>query len=190
MQLLTFCDGSEISVNKLHADYPKEGRNNLNVAIENLKDYGYIKVTKGEDDMIWNVTDTPDPHYQRVEEEELEPEPVVAEEVEEDPDDKAYDQANEVYKTFSPDVKAAVNDWLAYKKERNQRYKPVGLRNLMSQLKGAVDEFGEAAVIRNVRNSIASHYQGITFDKMSSLPATVKSSGASRYDWLKEVDLE
>ena len=69
---------------------------------------------------------------------------------------------------FSGDLLSAVTDWLTYKKEKRQSYQPTGLRSLFSQLRKAADQYGDAAVVEVIRNSIASNYAGITLDRLSS----------------------
>ena len=67
---------------------------------------------------------------------------------------------------FSPDLEAAVNDWLAYKRERREAYKPVGLKSLLTQIKNAASANGDAAVAAVIRQSMSSGYKGIVFDRL------------------------
>lgn len=67
---------------------------------------------------------------------------------------------------FSGDLLSAVRDWLAYKQERREAYKPMGLQALFTQLRRAADENGEAAVVEIIRQSMASGYQGLTLDRL------------------------
>ena len=67
---------------------------------------------------------------------------------------------------FSPDLEAAVNDWLAYKRERREAYKPVGLKALLTQIKNAASASGDAAVAAVIRQSMSSGYKGIVFDRL------------------------
>lgn len=67
---------------------------------------------------------------------------------------------------FSGDLLSAVRDWLAYKQERREAYKPMGLQALYTQLRRAADESGEAAVVEIIRQSMASGYQGLTLDRL------------------------
>jgi hypothetical protein len=57
----------------------------------------------------------------------------------------------------------AVSDWLAYKTERREGYKSVGLRNFLSQVSGAVAAHGEAAIIARLRKAMASGWKGWDF---------------------------
>lgn len=86
---------------------------------------------------------------------------------------------------FSGDLLAAVGDWLSYKRERRQSYKPTGLKTLFSQLRKAADQHGDAAVVDVIRNSIASNYAGITLDRLANTaykPATGNRVVASGWD--------
>lgn len=67
---------------------------------------------------------------------------------------------------FSPELEAAVNDWLAYKRERREAYKPVGLKALLTQIKNAASANGDAAVAAVIRQSMSSGYKGIVFDRL------------------------
>ena len=97
-----------------------------------------------------------------------EPEPVEAEHV-----------------VFAGVLGEAFSDWIAYKKERRQSYGEVGYRNLVSQVRNAAANYGDAAVAEVIRISIASRYQGIVFDRLKKTQRKT-----SRYDWIDEVVLE
>lgn len=67
---------------------------------------------------------------------------------------------------FSPELESAVTDWLTYKQERRESYKPTGLKSMLTQIQKAAAEYGDAAVIDTIRDSMASGYQGIVFDRL------------------------
>ena len=102
--------------------------------------------------------------------------------------------ADEVMEHWRIDLAAAVRDWLAYKKEKRQGYKEVGLRTLLSQIRKAADTFGEDAVIEIIHNSMASGYQGITLDRLQEKkrsPAYASSKAQkplSAEDWDKVME--
>lgn len=75
----------------------------------------------------------------------------------------------------------AVNNWIEYKKERNFKYKKVGMNNLLKQISSNAREYGDEAVYNVISNSIASGYQGIVFDKLGH---EKKGNGGS-VDWSK-----
>ena len=79
-----------------------------------------------------------------------------------------------------------MKDWLTYKHEKRQDYKTVGLNALLKQISAVAETYGDDAVIQVIRNSMASNYQGITFDRLAK-------SGARKTDrlsWIDEVVLE
>lgn len=68
---------------------------------------------------------------------------------------------------FSEELRAAVEEWLTYKKERRESYKPMGLKSLLTQISKAASEHGDADVIAIIRQSMSSNYQGIVFDRLT-----------------------
>lgn len=80
----------------------------------------------------------------------------------------------------------AVN-WLKYKAERREGYKPTGLRNLLSQIANKLGEFTAEQVIFAIAESMACNYQGIVWDKASKYrpPSGVPTglSNQSPPDW-------
>lgn len=67
---------------------------------------------------------------------------------------------------FSPALRTAVEEWLTYKRERREAYKPMGLKSLLTQISNAASEYGDAAVENIIRQSMSSNYQGIVFDRL------------------------
>lgn len=67
---------------------------------------------------------------------------------------------------FGPELQSAFSDWLAYKQEKRQGYKPTGLRSLVTQVQKRVQQHGEAAVAALIRECMASNWQGIVWDKL------------------------
>ena len=76
--------------------------------------------------------------------------------------------------TFSNELDQAANNWLTYKQEKHQRYKPSGLNSLLSQVHKHANTYGEAAVAHAINESMASNYQGIVWDKAKSMSTTTK----------------
>lgn len=96
-------------------------------------------------------------------------------------------KARSIYVTLPEKAKTAIGQWLDYKKERRETYKPVGILTLMSQVEQRIKEFGEPAVTRIILESISSRYQGITWDRLQTGKRPAKSSNPFS-DALKEVD--
>lgn len=67
---------------------------------------------------------------------------------------------------FDGKLKDVLTDWLVYKKEKHQTYKPRGWAILMTQVRKYVDQYGESETINAINNSMASNYMGIVFDRI------------------------
>lgn len=67
---------------------------------------------------------------------------------------------------FSGELREAFDDWIAYKKEKRQSYQPRGLKSLITQIRRYADQFGESETANAIRDSMASNYQGIVFDRI------------------------
>ena len=67
---------------------------------------------------------------------------------------------------FSVSMIATVENWLRYKTERRDAYKPTGLQSLISKIQNEVRIHGEQAVIKVITDSMASNYQGIVWDRL------------------------
>lgn len=60
-------------------------------------------------------------------------------------------------------LQSAFNDWLAYKTERREGYKPTGLQALITRLQNDVGQYGEQRVIEAIRYSMAQGWKGIYY---------------------------
>lgn len=87
---------------------------------------------------------------------------------------------------FGEELEETVRDWLEYKREKRQNYKAVGLKTLLGQIKRYAERYGDDAMIELIRDSMASNYQGITFDRLKRTP--VRSG--DRLSWIDEVKLD
>lgn len=83
---------------------------------------------------------------------------------------------------FAEPLNSAFGDWLAYKQERRQTYKPKGLQNLYTQVRHAAERYGNAAVADCIRDSMACNYQGILFDRLKK---TRKGRGSADNPFLE-----
>lgn len=84
-----------------------------------------------------------------------------------------------------PVLRKAVGDWLAYKRERREAYKPTGLKSLMTQIERACALHGPDAVAELIQDCMASGYRGITFDRLERRSRD-KPSGNPFLDMLQE----
>ena len=65
-----------------------------------------------------------------------------------------------------PEFRQRLGEWLAYKKERRQSYKPQGFASMLSVAEPRVVGFGMPAVLAAMQKAIANHWQG--WDQESS----------------------
>ena len=84
-----------------------------------------------------------------------------------------------------PVLRKAVGDWLAYKRERREAYKPTGLKSLMTQIERACALHGPETVAELIHDCMASGYRGITFDRLERRSRD-KPSGNPFLDMLQE----
>lgn len=88
---------------------------------------------------------------------------------------------------FAEPLKTAVTDWLAYKREREENYKPTGLKSLLSEIENKAAAYGADAVAECIQTSMANNWRGIIWDKMiAAKPEKPKSkivNGVRVYDW-------
>ena len=77
-------------------------------------------------------------------------------------------KAEAIDNPFSGELKEAFEDWLAYKKEKRQSYQPRGLKSLITQIQRYADQYGADKTANAIRNSMASNYQGIVFDRIGN----------------------
>lgn len=83
-----------------------------------------------------------------------------------------------------PTLREAVEKWVAYKGERREEYKPVGLQSLVTQITKAAEEYGEEAMIDVITRSMAANYKGIVFDwlkEASTRPAALGRAAKPGY---------
>lgn len=83
-----------------------------------------------------------------------------------------------------PTLRESVEKWVAYKGERREEYKPVGLQSLVTQITKAAEEYGEAAIIDVITCSMAANYKGIVFDwlkEASTRPAALGRAAKPGY---------
>ncbi len=65
-------------------------------------------------------------------------------------------------------LKEKVEEWIEYKKEKREPYKPMGLKSLLTQIENNCRKYGTSNVIDIITESMACNYKGILFDKLVS----------------------
>ena len=69
---------------------------------------------------------------------------------------------------LSPELQDKLRDWVLYKSEKRDSYKPTGFRSLLSQIRGKVDQYGEQAVMDLIDDSMANNWKGIIWDRIQT----------------------
>ena len=69
---------------------------------------------------------------------------------------------------FSDDLQDKLRDWVLYKSEKRDSYKPTGFKSLLSQIRGKVDQYGEQAVMDLIDDSMANNWKGIIWDRIQT----------------------
>ena len=67
---------------------------------------------------------------------------------------------------FGPELTAAFNDWLEYKREKREAYKPKGLQSLITQIEKQAGVYGESAVAGLIVESMSNGWKGIIWDRL------------------------
>jgi len=67
---------------------------------------------------------------------------------------------------FSETLLPVLEEWLAYKHERREDYKPTGLRNMLSEIENRVSQHGDEAVAKLIRLCMANNWKGIIWDRI------------------------
>ena len=70
-------------------------------------------------------------------------------------------EKEKIYNDFSDELKSAVKEWLRYKIERNERYKPTGLENLIKTIYFKLKEYSEKEIIEIISLSMSNGWKGI-----------------------------
>ena len=90
---------------------------------------------------------------------------------------------------FTGKLGEKVGEWLSYKKEKGQSYKPTGLKSLITKIEKAVDAYGEPAVITAIDKAMSNSWQGFFPESVSTQkPQTVYTDNSGfDYDNLDEL---
>ena len=67
---------------------------------------------------------------------------------------------------FGEVLAPAVDDWLSYKQERREAYKPTGLKSLLTRIEKELDAYGEQAVADVIQLAMSNGWKGIAWDRL------------------------
>lgn len=71
---------------------------------------------------------------------------------------------------LSEPVKEKLKEWLEYKRERREAYKPMGLKSLVAQTIKAEQEYGASAVIDGINRAMSNGWKGMNLDLIRGKP--------------------
>lgn len=63
-------------------------------------------------------------------------------------------------------LQEAFDRWLRYKEERKEKYTPVGLQSLITQISKKAEQYGAVAVSNLIDDCMAAGWKGIIFDRL------------------------
>ena len=73
---------------------------------------------------------------------------------------------DELTDRFGEVLAPAVDDWLSYKQERREAYKPTGLKSLLTRIEKELDTYGEQAVADVIQLAMSNGWKGIAWDRL------------------------
>lgn len=77
---------------------------------------------------------------------------------------KGFDRAEAAALGWPEPLIDMVESWLAYKRERGERYKPTGLQKFISRVQARVLELGESEVRQRMERAMAANWAGWDFE--------------------------
>ena len=90
---------------------------------------------------------------------------------------------------FGPELETAFADWLQYKQEKRQAYKPKGLQSLVAQIERQAGIYGESAVAGLIVECMSNGWQGIIWDRLEKQqPRKIQGGGNIFMDMLREEE--
>lgn len=86
-------------------------------------------------------------------------------------------------------VAESLLDWLAYKRERREGYKPMGLKSLLTEVERNVQRHGAQPVADVIRLSMSNGWSGIIWDRIRPEKDKPQASVAENWEteWIAEI---
>lgn len=105
-------------------------------------------------------------------------------------DTDSVKQVNDVEDMFGYNeyLLEAVRDWFEYKKQRKEKYQPVGKKSLLTTIQNNVSKYGEDAVVEVIRESMGSGYKGILWNNLKQIKTNKQTSRYSAFDILRREE--
>ena len=86
---------------------------------------------------------------------------------------------------FSEELRAKIDEWLEYKKERRESYKSTGLTALLRKISQKSSEYGENPVMALMDECMANGWRGIIWDKLRTEKEDDNGGKQDDDDWDK-----
>ena len=84
---------------------------------------------------------------------------------------------------FSDYLKDGIREWLSYKREKGQTYKPKGFKTLLTKITNQLSVESEADIVNDIQECMSRNYAGIFYG--TSKKQTVKGQQTTQ-DWVKQ----
>lgn len=94
---------------------------------------------------------------------------------------------------WTEEMKDTVRDWIRYKAERNEYYKPTSRKTLLKQVDKSITHHGETAVEEAILNAMANNYQGMGLERISTNSGgrkQTKNTGETKEEYLNRMAKE
>lgn len=91
--------------------------------------------------------------------------------------------SNPALSGLSPALSEKTGQWLQYKAERRETYKPTGLQALVSRIQSNAAQYGDAAVIALMDQAMSSNYAGIPWDRLPQQAKQSVNAPGGNVDW-------
>ena len=70
---------------------------------------------------------------------------------------------------FSKPIQEKLTEWLTYKSERREGYKPTGLKSFMTEVSNKLEKYTEEDVISLIGECMANNWKGICWEKLKGM---------------------
>ena len=77
-----------------------------------------------------------------------------------------FEQLKDDY-ALGDNLKEKIREWLQYKQERKEQYKETGLKSLLKQIQNKACTYGETAVCNLIDDCMANNWKGIIWDRLN-----------------------
>lgn len=86
-------------------------------------------------------------------------------------------------RSFSLPMRDKLTEWLKYKAERRESYKPTGLKSFLTEVENKLKTHSEADIIALIGECMASGYRGVIWDKLKARASPQKTIDEKYTNW-------